>query len=229
MPTTFAAAVLALSLPLLSASAACARANTQSAPQVVPVPPQGQPTLVQPGAPGEESKTVSPETSVRNAALPHTAADTRFMQGMIGHHAQALDMVRLLETRSENPDMKLLALRIKVSQRDEIKFMQDWLRERGETVPSEHAHHAHDFTLMPGMLSPDEMKTLEAAKGRAFDLLFLEYMIKHHQGALVMVDELFKQNGAGQEAMMQAFASDVVADQQMEITRMIAMWRGMQK
>jgi len=143
--------------------------------------------------------------------------------------AQALDMVRLLETRTESGDMKLLALRIKVSQSDEIKFMQGWLRDRGESVPGEHAHHAHDFTRMPGMLSPGDMKTLEAAKGREFDRLFLEYMIKHHEGALVMVDELFRQDGAGQEAMIHAFASDVVADQQMEITRMIAMWRGMQR
>lgn len=190
-------------------------------------PPAQGPAILQPGAPGQSSEVAtSPATPV---AIRHVKADVVFMQGMISHHAQALDMVRLLETRTESGDMKLLALRIKVSQSDEIKFMQDWLRERGEPVPGEHAHHAHDFTRMPGMLSPGDMKTLEAAKGREFDRLFLEYMIKHHEGALVMVDELFRQDGAGQEAMIHAFASDVVADQQMEITRMIAMWRGMQR
>ena len=223
MPKTFAAAVLALSLPLLSASAACARANTQSAPQVVPAPPQGQPTLVQPGAPGEESKTVSPETSVRNAALPHTAADTRFMQGMIGHHAQALEMAALLYTNSESEEMKLLAKRIEVSQIDEINMMKEWLTARGETLPDEHAHHAGDHALMPGMLTQAEMKALAAARGAEFDRLFLIGMIKHHQGALTMVRELFATPAAGQDAEIFAFASDVDADQSMEIDRMAAM------
>ena len=154
-------------------------------------------------------------------------ADIEFMQGMIGHHAQALDMVRLLEARTQNEGMKLLGLRIKVSQQDEIKFMQTWLRDRGQAVPDEHAHHAHDYKLMPGMLSADEMAKLAAAKGTEFDRLFLEGMIKHHDGALSMVNELFKKDGAGQEPMIHAFASDVLADQQMEIDRMIAMLRGM--
>ena len=151
------------------------------------------------------------------------------MQGMIGHHAQALDMVALLETRTKNAGMKLLAQRIKVSQQDEIRFMQRWLESRGETVPGEHAHHAHDFKLMPGMLSPADMAKLAAAEGPAFDRLFLEFMIKHHDGALVMVNELFKQDGAGQEAEVNAFTSDVTADQQMEIDRMIGMLREMGK
>ena len=161
--------------------------------------------------------------------MPHVKADTEFMQGMIGHHAQALDMVALLETRSTDPGMKMLALRIKVSQQDEIKFMRRWLAERGETVPDEHAHHAHDYKLMPGMLSPEEMAKLGAAKGPEFDRLFLEYMIKHHDGALLMVNELFKKDGAGQQPDVHAFASDVIADQQMEIDRMIGMLRGMGK
>jgi uncharacterized protein (DUF305 family) len=145
------------------------------------------------------------------------------MQGMIGHHAQALEMVELLQTRTESSDMKMLALRIKVSQQDEIKAMQEWLRDRGQTAPDEHAHHAHGFTPMPGMLTAGDMARLRAAKGREFDRLFLEYMIKHHEGALVMVDQLYKTGGAGQEAAINAFASDVVADQQMEIDRMIGM------
>jgi uncharacterized protein (DUF305 family) len=210
---------------LLAATFATACASTQSAstPQVNPVPPGGQPTLVQPGRPGEESKTVAPETSVRNAALPHTAADTRFMQGMIGHHAQALEMSALVYANSQSDEMKLLAKRIEVSQIDEINMMKGWLTARGEKLPDEHAHHAGDHALMPGMLTQAEMKALAAAKGVAFDRLFLIGMIKHHQGALTMVKELFATAGAGQDAEIFAFASDVDADQSMEIDRMSAM------
>ena len=223
---TFALFVLAASaIPGM----ACRTANPAQAPSVPSTPasaPQ-RPTIVQPGAPGEASKVgVSPAAP---AAVRHVKADVEFMQGMIGHHAQALDMVALLETRTQNEGMKLLGLRIKVSQQDEIKMMQQWLRDRGETVPSEHAHHAHDYTLMPGMLSPGEMAKLAAAKGTDFDRLFLEGMIRHHDGALTMVNELFKKDGAGQEPMIHAFASDVLADQQMEIDRMIGMLRGMGK
>jgi uncharacterized protein (DUF305 family) len=203
-------------------STACASGGS-TAPQVTPGPPGGQPALIQPGRPGEESKAVAPETSVRNAALPHTAADTKFMQGMIGHHAQALEMAALVYSNSQSDDMKLLAKRIEVSQIDEINMMKDWLKARGETIPDEHAHHAGDHALMPGMLTQAEMKALSAAKGVAFDRLFLVGMIKHHQGALTMVKELFSMPGAGQDAEIFAFASDVDADQSMEIDRMSAM------
>lgn len=201
---------------------ACAGAACRTA-----APPAQAAPIVQPGAPGQAS--AASRTPVAPVAIGHVKADVAFMQGMISHHAQALEMVRLLETRSDSADMKLLAQRIKVSQSDEIKFMQDWLRDRGESVPGEHAHHAHGFTPMPGMLSAGDMKKLEQATGRAFDRLFLEYMITHHEGALVMVDALFRQDGAGQEAMIHAFASDVVADQQMEIIRMMGMLREMQR
>ena len=145
------------------------------------------------------------------------------MQGMIGHHAQALEMTALLKSRSTSEDMQKLALRIELSQADEIRMMQDWLKRRGEALPDPHAHHAHGATLMPGMLTQQEMSTLAAAKGDEFDRLFLEYMIKHHAGALVMVEELFSTPGAGQESEIFAFASDVDADQRMEIERMGAM------
>lgn len=202
---------------------ACRSASPDSVPQAVPAPPPGQPTLVQPGRPGEDSKTVAPETSIRNAALPHTAGDTKFMQGMIGHHAQALEMTALLYTNSESDDMKLLAKRIEVSQIDEINMMKEWLTARRETLPDEHAHHAGDHALMPGMLTQAEMQALRAAKGKDFDRLFLVGMIKHHQGALTMVKELFATPRAGQDAEIFAFASDVDADQSMEIDRMAAM------
>ena len=184
---------------------------------------QQPPPIVQPGAPGKAGKVLT-KTEVEALPRPEvTAADVAFMQGMIGHHAQALEMTELLKTRSESADMKKLALRIEVSQADEIKLMQAWLRDRGHPVPDVHAHHAHGATLMPGMLTPDEMARLAAARGTAFDALFLELMIKHHQGALDMVKALFASRGAAQDSEINAFARDVNADQQMEINRMAAM------
>jgi uncharacterized protein (DUF305 family) len=175
---------------------------------------------VQPGAPGEPSREVDSST----APTPgYTDADIKFMQGMIHHHAQALDMTELLATRTEREDMKLLAKRIDVSQTDEIKMMQRWLGDRGAEVPDEHAHHMPGAPLMPGMLTADEMAQLAAAKGTEFDRLFLQGMIKHHQGAITMVKELFESPGAGQASDIFAFASDVEADQSMEIDRMGAM------
>jgi uncharacterized protein (DUF305 family) len=155
--------------------------------------------------------------------VQYTDADVRFMQGMIGHHAQAIEMVELLRTRTSSDDMRKLALRIAVSQEDEIKMMQEWLQNRGQKLPDPHAHHAAGAHLMPGMLTADEMARLAAAKGPEFDRLFLEFMIKHHAGALTMVQELFSTAGAGQDSEIFAFASDVDADQRMEIERMGAM------
>ena len=142
---------------------------------------------------------------------------------MIGHHAQALEMAALVYANSTSDDMKLLAKRIEVSQLDEIGMMKTWLTTRKEVLPDEHAHHAGDHALMPGMLTQAEMQRLAAAKGKEFDRLFLEGMIKHHQGALTMVDELFATPRAGQDADIFAFASDVNADQTMEINRMSTM------
>ena len=151
------------------------------------------------------------------------------MQGMIGHHAQALEMTALLASRTASENMRKLALRIEVSQADEIKMMQAWLEARSLEVPNEHAHHMHGSTLMPGMLTPEEMDRLAGASGAEFDRLFLDFMIKHHEGALVMVKQLFSTPGAGQESEIFAFASDVDADQRMEIDRMRAMLKELQK
>ena len=180
----------------------------------------GKPAVIQPGAPGQSSRVIDPAAQHVPQA---TAADITFMQGMIHHHAQALDMTELLNERSQDPDMKKLGLRIHVSQTDEIKMMQHWLEARGQDAPGRHAHHMPGATLMPGMLTNDEMTRLAGAKGPDFDRLFLEGMIKHHGGALVMVKELFSTPGAGQQSEIFAFASDVEADQQMEIDRMSAM------
>jgi uncharacterized protein (DUF305 family) len=151
------------------------------------------------------------------------------MQGMIGHHAQAVEMTDLVDSHTSSDTMRKLAQRIQVSQADEIKMMERWLSTRGAESPAIHAHRAMGATLMPGMLTADEMARLSASKGREFDRLFLEGMIKHHEGALVMVKDLFATPGAGQESDIFAFASDVDADQRMEIDRMRAMLKEYQQ
>jgi uncharacterized protein (DUF305 family) len=197
---------IALLLASSLAAAACRTAGGES--------------IVQPGAPGQASRVMP---AGRAGELPqprHTPADVRFMQGMIGHHAQALEMTALVPARTSRDEMRLLAQRIEVSQADEIRMMQRWLEDRRQPLPDPHAHHAAGATLMPGMLTPEEMGRLAGAKGAAFERLFLELMIKHHEGALVMVRDLFAAPGAAQEGEIYAFASDVDADQRMEIDRM---------
>lgn len=178
--------------------------------------------IIQPGAPGEANRTISREAATDLSKVQATPADVKFMQGMIGHHAQAIEMTALIADRTAREEMKLLGQRIAVSQADEMEMMRTWLRARGQEVPSEHAHHTQEG-FMPGMLTPAQMAELAAAKGELFDQLFLKYMIQHHSGALTMVDELFKTPGAGQEGDINAFAADVDSDQRMEIDRMRAM------
>jgi uncharacterized protein (DUF305 family) len=180
------------------------------------------PPLIQPGAPGASNRVITADQATDLSRVKYTPADVRFMQGMIGHHQQALEMTELLKTRTASDDMRKLAQRIELSQSDEIKMMQEWLTHRGQTLPDPHAHH-RGGALMPGMLTADDMARLAAAKGAEFDRLFLEFMIKHHAGALVMVEELLAQPGGGQESEINAFASDVDADQRMEIDRMRAL------
>jgi uncharacterized protein (DUF305 family) len=184
---------------------------------------QERPPLVQPGAPGETSRVITAAEAADTSRIQPTATDVRFMQGMIGHHAQALQMTSLLSSRTSREDMRLLAQRIELSQADEIAMMQRWLRARGQSAPETHAHHDRGGGLMPGMLTPEEMGRLEAATGKEFDRLFLEFMIRHHDGALTMVNDLFSTPGAGQEPDIFAFASDVDTDQRIEIDRMSAM------
>ncbi|MGH7562879.1 MAG: DUF305 domain-containing protein [Gemmatimonadota bacterium] len=144
-----------------------------------------------------------------------TKTDVRFMQGMIAHHVQALEMVELVSDRTGNEAIQRLARRIEVSQKDEIAIMERWLERRGLAVP-EGLHHG---PLMPGMLTGEELARLAAADGEEFDRLFLEYMIRHHEGALVMVEDLFS-GGGGQEVEVFQLASHVDADQRAEIARM---------
>jgi uncharacterized protein (DUF305 family) len=162
------------------------------------------------------------------AARPYSEADVRFLHGMIPHHAQALEMTALVPSRSTRQDVRLTAQRIEVSQQDEIAMMQQWLRARRLEIPAAGAGHQHGagHAHMPGMLTPQEMDRLRAASGAEFDRLFLEYMIRHHEGALVMVAELFATPGAGQEPELFGMASEVDSDQRMEIARMRAMLNG---
>ncbi len=172
----------------------------------------------------------------------HTAADVAFMRGMIPHHQQALEMAALVADRTSNEAIHLLAERIAVSQQDEIAQMSRWLEQRGEEAPpagaGDHAHHtrpshgehgehgghgahgAEGHASMPGMLTPEEMALLAAATGPQFDRLFVELMIRHHEGALMMVDELFAAPGAGQEVDAFRIASEIDSDQRIEIQRM---------
>ena len=157
----------------------------------------------------------------------YTNADVAFMQGMIAHHGQAIVMSALVVKRTRRAPLRLLAERITVSQRDEIKLMRTWLQDRGEAVPGlDHAMHPEGtraMTLMPGMLTAQQLTQLKAATGSTFERLFLVSMIRHHEGALTMVATLFGTPGAGQEVETFRFASDVEADQRAEIARMRAL------
>jgi uncharacterized protein (DUF305 family) len=166
---------------------------------------------------------------------PFTAADTYFMQGMIMHHTQAVIMAGWAPSHGARPDVIRLCERIVVAQKDEIVFMQRWLRERHQSVPEANFTDWHAglgmpampgmqaMGPMPGMLSADQMTQLEAARGPEFDRLFLTFMIQHHTGALTMVNNLFESEGAGQDGDIFKFASDVGADQTAEIDRMAHM------
>ena len=156
---------------------------------------------------------------------PYTEADVHFMQGMIGHHAQAVIMAAMVPTHGAGPDLQLLARKIDISQRDEIAFMIRWLQERGQEVPADDGHGAHmgHDMHMPGMLTDEQMEQLAAARGVEFERLFLTFMIEHHRGALVMVDELFASPGAAQDSEIFRFATDVDFDQRAEIFTMQGM------
>src|SRR5688572_15888167 len=214
--------LFAVTLAVPASACATAGSSTAAAP-VQPAP------IIQPGAPGQPSRVIDAGQATSLPRVLHTAADTAFMQGMIAHHSQAIEMTALRAERSTSDDLRLMALRIELSQADEIAMMRGWLKARGEPLPDEHAQHLGHGTLMPGMLTPEEMATLARARGAEFDRLFLELMIKHHEGALVMVDGLFATAGAGQESDVFAFASDVVDDQRIEIQRMAAMLKELQK
>ena len=192
----------------------------------------GQPApIVQPGAPGKPEKSVSAAAAAKLSVRTPVEADVAFMQGMIHHHAQAVEMVDLLRTRGLRKDLLAFGERITISQSDEILSMKQWLTERGKPIAPahDHSHHHGDggagMPMMPGMLTTEQMAALAKAKGSEFDQLFLTGMIQHHIGALVMVEELFETPGAGQEPVLYDFATDVDNTQRAEIGIM----RGMLK
>jgi uncharacterized protein (DUF305 family) len=183
-------------------------------------PAPAAPVVVQPGAPGKPTK-VLPRTT-KGKLPPVSTADVQFMQGMIVHHEQAVEMTALIESRTENKDVRSLGARISHSQADEIRFMKRWLAARGQPVADAthdmHKHHKNmSHGLMPGMLTAEQMEALRKAKGEEFDRLFLEGMIQHHDGALTMVKDLFDTAGAGQDAELFNFATDVDSGQRAEI------------
>jgi uncharacterized protein (DUF305 family) len=193
-----------------------------------------QAVIVQPGAPGQPTKKLPADT--RGKLPPLSAKDVEFMQGMIMHHAQAVEMVDLLETRTENKALRLLAERIRHSQSDEMMFMKRWLAARGKPLSMPmpdmpgmdmQGHHGHTM-LMPGMLTPKQMDALKKAGGAEFDRLFLAGMIQHHGGALTMVKELFDAAGSGQDAELFNFATDVDSGQRAEIRIMENMLKEIQ-
>jgi uncharacterized protein (DUF305 family) len=175
----------------------------------------------------EAQNTPASQARADSGVQKYTAADVRFMQDMIHHHAQALAMVALVGTHGASDEVKTLAGRIDVGQHDEIAFMERWLKDRHQSIPAAHDHAMAGMsmpdTLMPGMLNDQQMAGLSAATGKAFDDLFLRFMIQHHSGALTMVDHLFATPGAGQEEYVFRFATDVSTDQTTEIERMKTM------
>jgi len=184
------------------------------------------PAIVQPGAPGEPTRTLTPEEAAALGRPAHVDADVRFMQGMIHHHGQALDMTELLFSRTESEGMRLLARRIDISQTAEIGMMKAWLGSRGAEAPTVREPDSTplgDEQLMPGMLTERQMAQLASASGEAFDRLFLEFMIVHHEGAVTMVHELFATDGAAQDNVAFKLASDIQVDQITEIARMSRM------
>ena len=195
------------------------------------------PVIVQPGAPGQPTRTLP--ASTRAKLPPLSPKDAEFMQGMIMHHGQAVEMTAMIEQRTQNEAIRLIGAKISQSQSDEMKFMRRWLEARGEETEMpmpdmskmnhsemdhskmDHSKMNHskmkDSMLMPGMLTAEQMKELRNASGAEFDRLFLKGMIQHHEGALVMVKDLFKAAGAGQDAELFNFTADVDTGQRAEI------------
>jgi uncharacterized protein (DUF305 family) len=206
--------------------AGCGSAPAQ-APQTTPAVP---PTASSAAAPGQASAAEPSQLHKTPAGLgqyPYSDADVEFMTGMIPHHAQAVIMAGWAPTHGASADVATLCGRIVVGQRDEIHLMQQWLRDRGLPVPSETDTRMHmkmngedHAMLMPGMLSDEEMAALDRARGPEFDRLFLEGMIKHHQGAIDMVNTLMNSYGGAQDEIVFKFANDVYVDQMTEIARM---------
>jgi uncharacterized protein (DUF305 family) len=190
-----------------------------------PSPDEDTAPVVQLGAPGESGETLSPDEAEAIEEPTFTDADVEFVQMMIPHHQQALEMTALVEGRAADPDLAQLAERIEVSQQDEIALLEKWLSQRGEMVSGMHGGHGEHggsggHQDMPGMLTPAQLEELARSKGERFDRLFLRGMIRHHEGAVVMVETLLTGGEGGQESEVFQLASHIGTDQQVEIAAM---------
>jgi uncharacterized protein (DUF305 family) len=211
-------------LALIVAVGACSgdTASDQKADQPASAATTQAPAIVQPGAPGQGSTVVSSVPAFKGAT--YTDADVKFMQGMIHHHNQALAMVAMIATHTKTPELAAMGQKIQISQSGEIEAMKEWLTARKQEVPMMHgdgtAMMSHgNMAAMPGMLTPEQMKALDAARGAKFDELFLTGMIQHHKGALAMVADV-RAAGGGKETNIGDFLNEVDNDQRMEIVRM---------
>ncbi len=201
--------IACVGLALVFGLAACTAGSDEPAPTS---------PVVQLGAPGEENQTLSPEDAAKLESPKHTEADEQFMLDMVQHHNQAIVMTSFVDERTDDRDIRLLAKRMKISQQDEMDLMTRWLQDRVVPLTDEHGGHG-DGHEMPGMLTDEQLAQLEAADGAAFERLFLEFMIQHHEGALQMVSELYT-DGGGHESEIDQFARHVESDQGVEIARM---------
>jgi len=202
---------------------ACQRATEQAAgqPATAGKAPAEAPAIVQPGAPGQASTVVSSVPAFHDNNF--TDGDVKFQQGMIHHHSQALLMVAMIASHTKTPELVAMGQKIQLSQSGEIKSMTEWLTARKQPTPMMNADGTvmdhGDMAPMPGMLTPEQMKALDAARGAKFDELFLTGMIQHHKGALKMVADL-REAGGGKEPNIGGFLNDVDNDQRAEIVRM---------
>jgi uncharacterized protein (DUF305 family) len=175
--------------------------------------------VVQLGGPGEENRTLSPEEAQQIEAPQHTDADVAFVHAMIPHHQQALELTAMIDGRSESTQLPQLAERLEVSQTDELGQLETWLTDRGEPLEVEGGGHG-DHAMMPGMLTEAELAELRAAEGRRFDRMWLAAMVRHHEGAVRMVEELLSTGNAAIEPATSQLVNHIASDQLVEIARM---------
>ncbi|MFB8387378.1 DUF305 domain-containing protein [Microbacterium sp. NPDC055910] len=202
-------AALMLAVGLTSCTSEAEAAPTSTAP------------VVQLGGPGEPNRTLSPEEAAAIQGPPYVEEDVVFVRDMLHHHSQAIIMTDLVAERSDDEEVRMLAQRMAIGQEEEMRQMESWLQDRGEPARDPDAgHDAH--AGMPGLLTEAELDALATAEGKAFDRMFLELMIKHHEGAVTMVVDLYA-SGGGQEVAIDTIARHVEGDQNIEIKRMQGM------
>lgn len=225
--------VVVASISLAIGSAGCAGRANSAASQPLPAPASA--TNPASSSSSTADTAASPKPIAGSYRYPYTAADVHFVSGMIGHHSQAIVMARMVSSHGASDRIRTLSERIINAQQDEIASMQQWLRDRKQPVPAPDEHDAmmdmsgtdHEM-LMPGMLTRAQLKQLDDSRGREFDRLFLTFMIRHHRGAVSMVDALFQTQGAAQDETIFRLASDINVDQTTEIDRMERMLASLQ-